>query len=197
MNDLCLHFSNTVSWRTNPHRRERLDDFADLVAWASARKLISPSTVMELGRRCEEAPEQAQASFERAVAIREVLYRIFSAIAAGDRPHGDDMDLLNDAVAAAYSRLRITVRGDRFYWSANTDTEPFEQITWLVVRSAAELLTSGPLDRVKECAADGCGWLFVDRSRNRSRRWCDMRDCGNRAKARRYIKRKRLSAGQP
>ena len=63
---------------------------------------------------------------------------------------------------------------------------------WPVVQSAVDLMTSPELDRVGQCADDrGCGWLFVDTTKNRSRRWCDMRDCGNRAKARRHYAKKK------
>lgn len=64
---------------------------------------------------------------------------------------------------------------------------------WPVARSAAELLTSPDAQRVRECALRSCSWLFVDRSRNRRRRWCDMKTCGNRAKARRHYRRKQKS----
>src|ERR671930_579256 len=84
----------------------------------------------------------------------------------------------NDEIARRPRRI-----ANGFAWVADDVLAP-------VVWSAAELLTSGPLERVRECPGDDtCGWLFLDTSRNGSRRWCDMRTCGNRAKARRYYRR--------
>jgi predicted RNA-binding Zn ribbon-like protein len=62
---------------------------------------------------------------------------------------------------------------------------------WPIVLAAAELLTSAGRARVRECAAHGCGWLFLDTSRSQRRRWCTMASCGNRAKARRFYERTR------
>ena len=72
--------------------------------------------------------------------------------------------------------------------------EELESLIWPVAKSAADLLTSERLERVRECAGGTCGWLFIDASKNHSRRWCDMRDCGNAAKAKRHYHKKRVSA---
>ena len=69
-----------------------------------------------------------------------------------------------------------------------------EWVLWPIVQSAADLLTTESLDRVRLCKAEDCGCLFVDASKNRSRRWCAMSDCGNRAKVRRHRQRLRESA---
>ncbi len=83
-------------------------------------------------------------------------------------------------------------RGRGFIWDWQDDPEPaLDRVLWPIIRSAAQLLIADELSRLKLCDADDCGWLFVDGSRNRSRRWCDMSDCGNRAKARRYRERQR------
>jgi predicted RNA-binding Zn ribbon-like protein len=89
------------------------------------------------------------------------------------------------------ARSRLIPIKNGFTWDTNGKKDELDWMLKPVVRSAAELLTSDELTRVKECADDkGCGWLFLDKSRNRSRRWCDMKDCGNRAKAKRFYERK-------
>ena len=88
---------------------------------------------------------------------------------------------------------RIGSEADSFTWEWTGDEAALDRMLWPVVGSAADLLTSEDLDRVGECQGDGCGWLFIDMSRNHSRRWCDMGDCGNRAKARRHYRRKKAS----
>ena len=110
-----------------------------------------------------------------------------AAIAKGRSPDADDVRALNGALSTAFAHLRVATSTGGFAWEWAEGDQPLERMLWPVVRSAAELLTSDKLSLVKQCA--GCGWLFVDRSRNHSRRWCDMRYCGNRAKARRFYAR--------
>jgi len=74
------------------------------------------------------------------------------------------------------------------------DGEELDSMLWPIVRDAAELLTSRDFDRVTECSGSDCTWLFADKSRNRSRRWCDMAECGNRSKARRFYRRQKSGA---
>lgn len=101
------------------------------------------------------------------------------------------MSVLDGALPAALGRLRLVPGRKRFTWDWAGDVEALDRVLWPVVRSAAELLTSGDLDRVRRCAGDDCAWLFLDRSRNGSRRWCDMTVCGNRSKVRRFYRRGR------
>lgn len=88
------------------------------------------------------------------------------------------------------AHLRLIATDSSFAWEW-TETDQLEFILWQVVRSTADLLTSPERDRIRECAGEDCGWVFLDLSRNRSRRWCDMEDCGNRAKAHRHYDRKK------
>jgi predicted RNA-binding Zn ribbon-like protein len=104
-------------------------------------------------------------------------------------PAADDLAVLNANVAASYPYLRLAGGEPRFVWTWAEGGDKLDQILWPVVRSAAEALTSGELERIRMCAGEHCGWLFIDRSKNRSRRWCDMQECGNVAKVRRYRRR--------
>ncbi|MCK4470533.1 MAG: CGNR zinc finger domain-containing protein, partial [Anaerolineae bacterium] len=90
----------------------------------------------------------------------------------------------------ALSRLEIRPSADRFEWAWVLGENDLDRMLWPIVRSAAELLTSGDLRKVRQCAREGCDWLFVDASKNHSRRWCSMNMCGSRVKARRYYQRK-------
>ncbi len=94
----------------------------------------------------------------------------------------------------ALARLRLVPGPDGLGWDWAADDRALDGVIWSVAHSAAELLTSERLDRVRECAESRCGWLFLDASRNRSRQWCDMKVCGNRAKARRHHARKKATA---
>jgi predicted RNA-binding Zn ribbon-like protein len=189
---LCLDFANTVDWRTAAQPHELLTSYADLVAWGQRTGIVSEGTARRLLEESARGPTQAAAVLERAIVLREAIYRIFSAVVAEHAPEAADIATLNRALAETMSRLQLAWTADGFARCWSGDEDALDQVLWPVVRSAAELLTSDELGRVGVCAGDGCGWLFFDTSKNRSRRWCSMQDCGNRAKARRHYRRRRV-----
>jgi predicted RNA-binding Zn ribbon-like protein len=140
-------------------------------------------------------PTEAVAMHQRALVLREAIYRIFSAISAGCPAGEDDLALLNDELSHGLARSRIVPSQEGYAWDWIGEEDALDRMLWPVVRDAADLLTSEDLLRVGQCADERCGWLFLDTSRNRSRRWCSMEDCGNRAKARRHYRRSRASGG--
>ncbi len=192
---LCLDFANTVDWHASDHPSEQLHKYDDLVLWAQGVGILTETKAHRLFSEAKRRPGEASKVLKRAITLREATYRVFSAV-AGDRPPGDsDLATLNTELTRALARLQVTRAGDNFAWGWTGDEVALERILWQVARSAADLLTSEDLWRVGECADDrGCGWLFLDMSRNRSRRWCDMKDCGNRAKAKRHYHRKRIQS---
>jgi predicted RNA-binding Zn ribbon-like protein len=188
---LCLDFANTVSHRHLPERRtEHLDSYSDLVAFADQSKLISPKLAATLRALCSRNHSEAQSSFHRSIVFRETLYRAFSAIAAGKHVHPEDVQQINDAaIEALKQRKLMRTNGDyRWEWQSG-GANPLDRILWPVAASAADLLTSKDRNDIRECGAPDCEWLFLDHSRNGSRRWCDMKSCGNRQKARRHYQR--------
>ena len=187
---LCLDFANTAEWHASEQPTESLQRYTDLVAWAQKMGVSSAASAEQLSRAAAQQPNEAAAVWSRAIQLRETIYRLFSATAAGRSPDAADIALLNRALPEALSRLRLarTEAGFMLQW-VETERE-LDQMLWPIIRSAAELLTSEEVERVKECEDDrGCGYLFFDTSRNRSRRWCTMRGCGNRAKVKRYRQR--------
>lgn len=188
---LCLDFVNTVDWRAQEHPHEWLTSYADLVTWSQHVGIMTEFTAHHLRQRAARHPAIASATLERAITLRETIFRIFSAVADGHSPEATDVATLNDALSETLSRLRLTMTADGFGWQWAGSGDSLEQMLWPVTRSAAELLTTGELSRVRMCGGEDCGWLFFDTSRNQSRRWCSMEDCGNRAKARRYHQRHR------
>jgi predicted RNA-binding Zn ribbon-like protein len=128
-------------------------------------------------------------------ALGESIAKVFAAMAAGDEPDAEGIDLLIRSLAAAMPNLRLrpAERCCEWEWAATTDS--LDRMLWPIVRSAADLVTSEEVGRVRECASETCAWLFLDGSRNQRRKWCDMATCGNRAKARNYYRRQR--AEQP
>lgn len=184
---LCLEFANTANWHASDQPVEELNSYADLVAWARRVGLLAEAEARIQLEQAARRPAEAAARLERVIELREAIYHIFSAV-AGDRPvETADISLLNQWFMHAQERLRVVATDDGFTWQWGDQGTPLGQMLGPVIQSAAELLVSPDLARVKECADDrGCGWLFVDTSRNQSRRWCSMESCGNRAKVRRH-----------
>jgi predicted RNA-binding Zn ribbon-like protein len=188
---LCLDFANTVSHRYLPQRRtEHLDSYGDLVAFAQQSKLLGPKLAASLRARASRDHTGARRAFRKSIVLRESLYRAFSAIAAEKHAHAEDVTQINDfALVALRHRKLARTNGDyRWEWQSN-ESDLLDRILWPIAESAAELLTSEKRAAIRECGAPDCEWLFLDQSRNRSRRWCDMKSCGNRQKARRHYQR--------
>ncbi len=188
---VCLDFANTVDWRSGERRLDGLGRYDDLVSWSQRVGLIDESRAKRLLRETETRRAEAEDVLRRSIALRESIYRIFSATTHGEKPRGSDLQTLNSALHEALSRLRVARDNGRFvfYWEGNELA--LDQMLWPVARSAAELLHSPDLERVRECAndEDGCGSLFMDSTKNHNKRWCSMDSCGNRTKARRHYKR--------
>ena len=183
---LCLDFVNTVEKRpTEP--RELLQTYADLAAWSRQSRILSPREERALVGRARRAPDGARKVLERARSLREALFAIFS------RGTEYALDDLREALPTAYRhpvlRTGPSGRGHDLVWE--DDPKALDRMLGPVLRSAVALLTSKELDRVRVCGADDCDWLFLDESRSRSRQWCNMAVCGNRAKARRFYQRQR------
>jgi predicted RNA-binding Zn ribbon-like protein len=188
---LCLDFANTVSHRHLPQRRaEHLDSYADLVAFAEQSNLLSRKLAANLHARSARNGAEARSSFRKSIVLREGLYRAFSAIAAGKHARPEDLQQISDfALEALKHRKLARTNGDyRWEWQSN-GSDLLDRILWPIAESAADLLTLEDRAAIRECGAPDCDWLFLDRSRNGSRRWCDMKSCGNRQKARRHYQR--------
>jgi predicted RNA-binding Zn ribbon-like protein len=188
---VCLDFVNTGSARREGPFKERLNSYADVLAWAVSAGQVTAAEREELMRLAKQNGAAASQVLERGRALREAVYRVFSGLSQGEPPDGADLELLSreHAAVAAHRQLIATPDGVQFGWQS----EPLhlDRPLWPVAQSAADLLVSAERARVKECGTDNCNWLFLDASKNKSRRWCEMRECGNREKARRhYAKRK-------
>jgi len=188
---LSLDLVNTVDWRTSDHPQELLNSYGDLVRWGRHTGLLSETEGRRLMREAGRRPAEADQVLESALALRETLYRIFSAVAKGRRAEAPDLDYLNGKLSKALSRRRVTPAQEGYVWDWTRGESDLGWLLWEVARASGDLLTSHDLKRLRECAGEGCAWMFLDTSRNQSRRWCSMRVCGNRAKARRHYEQKR------
>lgn len=200
---LCLDFVNTVAARAGVGRatgsqalagsigRDKLGDYRDLVLWSRLAGLVSEREAQALRNGARRHPSEAAAVFARGRTLREAIYRIFRWTLRGAAPARSDMDLLNRELFRSRAAEKLVVRKRGFVWESDDSGDALDLMLGPVALSAAELLTSADLEHTRECGGEECGWLFLDTSRSRRRRWCDMRDCGNLAKVRRFRERRR------
>ena len=191
---LSLDFTNTVSGKRLVAPIERLNAYPDLVSWGQQVGVLDAAQARRLLAEAERDPGAAARAYREAIAFREALFRAFRAVAEGAPPAAEDLDHLSRVLSRARARERLVCRGETCALAWPDDDASLDRVLWPVARSAVEVLTSEEASRVRLCeatATDGCGWLFLDETRNRSRRWCSMKDCGNRAKARRHYRRRR------
>jgi predicted RNA-binding Zn ribbon-like protein len=160
--------------------------YADLVAFAVHAGLLAECEARALLRRAARRPREALAVLERARLLREALYRTLRALLRHERPITADLALIGAELAVCRDHEVLEPDGQRLRFAWRGTRERLDSPLWPIVCSAAALLTSPELERLRRCGGEDCGWLFLDQSRNRSRRWCTMEDCGNLAKVRRF-----------
>jgi predicted RNA-binding Zn ribbon-like protein len=194
---LCLDFINTVDDRLLSHPQDHLTSYAELTAWSQQAEILSADEGQQLLAAAAAHPAEASAALQASIAFREALYRILVATLADKLPPDDDLATFNAARLQALARSEIAAAREGFVWRWKTDEADLGWMLWPLTRSAAHLLLSPHLKQVKQCSSPDCGWLFLDTSKNHSRRWCTMEGCGNRAKARTHYQRKRQSAQNP
>lgn len=190
---LCLDFVNTVSGDRTGTPRERIAEYADLVAWARQSCAIEAPHARRLLAESRKRPGDAEAVAREALALRETLWCIFSAVAERRDPRPADLAAVSAQLARALVHRRIERKDGGYALSWDDPPGALEAPLWRVVASASDVLTSGAdLDRVRVCGMHEtreCSWVFVDQTRARTRRWCSMKVCGNKAKSRRHYER--------
>ena len=188
--NLALAFANTADWHASEEPEELLLGYADLLSWGQMVGVLSPVQAGELLNISAQDARAAEQTVAQAIVLREAIYRLFVAASNGRPLPGADLDVLNEALPTALAHRRLEATNGKVGWRWVEDKGALDQVLWPAIHSAAELLASEELSYVGQCLDDrGCGWLFLDKSRNHSRRWCSMDRCGNRAKAQRHYRR--------
>jgi predicted RNA-binding Zn ribbon-like protein len=192
---LALDFANTVDDPDGPGRYDHAGSYPELVAWSVRVGVLQPDQAEALLTAAQEHPRARSAALKRAHLVRDILIEILTEVAASDGQSASIKDStpvaqwaeLRPFVADAMAHAQLTWKGSGYQltWA---DTKRLDAILWPVVWAANDLMTSAQLARVKRCA--GCPWLFLDQSKNSSRRWCAMNDCGTHEKIRRYVARR-------
>jgi predicted RNA-binding Zn ribbon-like protein len=187
----CVALANTVIWRRGEHR-ELLTGYDALLRWALHTGSVAPEIAETLAGLAEDRPRAAADALGRALEVRELLYRVFAAVAAGEPIGAADLDDLNAAIAGAlgHAALEPAAAGG-FVLGWQRPEAHLGAPLWAPLRSAAEVLSGPDLARVKQCPGPTCGWLFVDDTRSGTRRWCEPHLCGARERARTHYARRR------
>lgn len=197
---LALDFANTLGGLRGGATRELVATYADLVAWGEQAGVIAPDEEQRLVRAAQLDSTAAMLVLERAKQLREAIYAVVVAQMRGDTPRSADLATLNRELAQALAHRRVTTGATGVVWTwvwrvegvtggESRATIALDAVLWPVVVAAADLLTMEDQPLLRQCASDACSWLYLDTTRNHSRRWCDMKGCGNKAKVRRYRQR--------
>jgi predicted RNA-binding Zn ribbon-like protein len=200
--DPSLDLVNTVDWTSRGPEQERLGDFDALTRWAEGAGIISAKAAGGLRTRAASHPRQAEAAYRNTLQARQVLRRLLSSIAEG-RPDAGALEDFNRLLVSALEHMRLVrpARGRsgesvlQLGWEQ--EESALEAMIWPVLWSAASLTASDEAPLIRVCGGDDCGWMYVDRSRNGLRRWCQMETCGTREKSRRRHQRSTRSRPLP
>jgi predicted RNA-binding Zn ribbon-like protein len=190
---LCLDFANTVDKRLSSNPEDKLSGYEELVTFGKQTGVFSLSELRKLLREGRHDKSEASRLFKRAVNLREMVFRILAAVAAGREVSEADAGTLNDALKKLNAGSLVVPGPGQVAWRWVEKSSGVARLLGRIVRSAVEVLTSDDIERVKRCAAEQCCWLFMDRSRSRNRRWCEMRTCGSQHKSKAYYKRKTVA----
>ncbi|MFI6041576.1 CGNR zinc finger domain-containing protein [Nocardia sp. NPDC051321] len=191
--ELCLDFANTVGprySRPDKESEDALESLGDFLRWCAEVGVIATDSVAALERA---ATSTGLVTYSYCLDVREAIYRTFAAIAATREPHPSDVSAIMASHTALLSDAVLRVNADRaaLTWPGISATAALGPI----VLSAVDLLRRGSFDRIRQCPghAGSCGWLFYDTSKNNSRRWCSMANCGAHNKSHRQTVRKRTA----
>jgi predicted RNA-binding Zn ribbon-like protein len=191
---VSLDFTNTVDWRGRAQPHEYLTSYGVLLRWAAHVGLLTAAEQAALSRAADTAPDESDRLLATTLELREAFYRLLVAHTRGMPGQSADLAALNAVLRRFPLPGEIVASGSAYAWKCATPDGGLGRPVALLARGAAEFMVSPELRRLRLCEGTDCGWLFLDVSPNRRRRWCSMEGCGNRAKARRHYQRQRDEA---
>ncbi len=190
---LALDFVNSKSWRLSSKPNERLTSFLTLMSFCLQTNVVDLRLGKQLTQLAEQNPAEAKKTVNRALKLRELIYQIFLSKARGMSANESDLVQFNRMLGQAQKQQQVAVEVECWTLKWLGEHDNLDRLWWPIVVGAAQVLTESESAPVRACGGEGCGWLFLDTSRNRSRRWCDMKVCGNRDKVRRYQNANKVS----
>ena len=191
---MCLDFCNSGQNARGPSGAEWIAGFPELIDWLEAAEAITRGQAARLRRAAAASPRAAAQVWGRAIKFREALFRVLNARAEGGAIAREDLSIIEAEHARAVSFARLAWTGDGYSWSLDPSAESLDAALQPLVESAVSLLTSAKMERLRRCGNSTCYWLFIDETKNHSRRWCEMASCGNIVKVRRHREKARSAA---
>jgi predicted RNA-binding Zn ribbon-like protein len=192
--DPAIDLVNTVDWTSRGPEHDRLVSYDRLLEWAQGAEIVSSRVAAALRSRARSHPQAAALAFKAALRTRDVLWQLFGALARSESPNEPLRDF-NGLLRKALLHLQVTSVREKRRTGSSLELgwddlgESLESVLWPVLWSAASLLISDKCGQIRICGSLDCGWMFVDRSRNGLRRWCQMETCGTLEKTRRRYQR--------
>ena len=192
--DLSTDFINTKSGRISGDGHEHVQTYADVVEFMRQAGRLKPAEAKRLIAAAQERPEKAMQVHRRAVALREATFRAYERLIQEKDPAPEDLAVMGAEASKALGHACFVRSPEGFSWEWS-DTDDLERPLWPIARAVADVLIHEEhRSLLRECADDTCAWLFLDRTKNHSRRWCDMNTCGSRNKVREFRQRQRKLA---
>jgi predicted RNA-binding Zn ribbon-like protein len=180
----AVDFVNTLGGLLEAPDDEYLLDYTDLVSFVEGSGLLDSTTSDRLRRVAELQLDQARDVLKRTLQLRASLDRALRAQLENGTPPGPDLEDVRQAYLTALARATLQPSGSHYEWAWPDADDTLDQPLWILASQAIELLRSAPLHRLTRCGH--CRWMFLDSSKNHSRRWCSMNACGSIVKMRRY-----------
>jgi predicted RNA-binding Zn ribbon-like protein len=181
----ALDFVNTLDWRFRESGTEELlHTYDDLLRFTAQSQLLTPRQAQQLQRAV--GSRSGARVLESSTELRESLAQVSYAVLDGQSPSATTLRTLDRHFKAARHNQRLSWNRPHFEWGLSGLESKAELPLWLLSLAASDLMTGEAMRMVRACGNTECRWLFLDTSKNHSRRWCDMKLCGNRMKARRF-----------
>lgn len=190
--DRCLDYVNTRAWRGRPQPEEQLSGPAQLLAWCGSGGGMPASVMTGTAAAWQSHARQAATEFALALGWREAMYRILASLGAAAAPAASDLEAINTALARVPARSQLAATPGAPGWTLAQAEPRAAFLLAPTLWSFGDLLAGPRRQRIRCCANPECLWAFADDSRAGNRRWCDMKACGNRAKARRHYRRRQM-----
>ena len=189
--NLALDFANTESGRGFPSHQNHLRDGANVLDWLAHARALSPDDVERVRAEISARAGLAADLLASAAALRSAIHGVGAAIGRGSEPPQASLAILSAQYARHINRASLALETGACRWRWSARDAPVEAALGPIALAAVELFTEGEFSRIRECGGHACGWLFYDTSKNNRRRWCEMEVCGNRAKQKRLVARRR------
>ena len=186
---VVFDFTNTINTRTTAEAHDYLKNYADILSWSGKADILPAEKIKSLTRYASAHVDESSIAFKKAIRAREALYPMFSAIARAKTPDKRILDEFNMILSDCFSKIQLKISTSEVTPGFTNNTVLLDEPLCVIVKSAYDILTQENFQRLKECPR--CGWLFIDRTKNGKRRWCDMQVCGSRSKATRYYHKKK------